>query len=327
MAEKSLGVWGKRVCWVSYLFLFYALLVAYTAASGAILSGVLQSSLGIALPQGIASLLFALFFGFLIYLGTRPIDLANRALMAGLIVCYLAMIALGLPKIQLSHLTYSQPGLAFVALPVLVISFGFQNIIPSLTSYLRGDLQRVRIAILGGSLIALSIYLLWTMFVLGIVPASMIHTAYENGEEATNVLQKILGSSVIGLFAQGFAFFAIVTSFLAQGLSLVHFIADGLKVSTDRDRENLWLCLIAIAPPAFLAVIYPDVFFKALNFAGGICAVILFGLLPIAMSWVGRYRKNIYSSYRARGGKLSLGIAFAFALLVIFGELSRIFTF
>ena len=327
MAEKSLGPWGKRVCWLSYLFLFYALLVAYAAASGSIISGVMVSVFGLALPEGAASLLFVLFFGFLIYLGTRPIDLANRVLMAGLIVCYLAMISLGLPKIQLSQLTYAEPGLAFLSLPVLVISFGFQNIIPSLTSYMRGDFQRVRISILGGSLIALAIYLLWTMFVLGIVPASMIQTAYENGEEATHALQKILGSSVIGVFAQGFAFFAIVTSFLAQGLSLVHFIADGLKISSESERANILLSLCAIAPPALLAVIYPDAFFKAVNFAGGICAVILFGLLPISMSWVGRYRKNIFSAYRVSGGKTSLCIAFIFSLLVIFGELGRIFNF
>lgn len=327
MVGASLGRKGRQVCWVSYLFLFYALLVAYTAASGSILSSAVRSFFGSDLSPALCSLAFALFFGFLVYLGTRPVDLVNRWLMAGLILAYLAMIALGLPKIEPSQLLYSKPSAAFLALPVLVISFGFHNIIPSLTHYFHGDLRSVRSAILGGSLLALCIYLLWTLFVLGIVPVSMLQNAYQNGEEATLALQKILGSSAIGIFAQSFAFFAIVTSFLAQGLSLVHFIADGLKVVSKNHRENGWLALSAIAPPTILAIVYPSLFFKALNFAGGICAVILFGIMPILMSWIGRYRKKIESPYVVSGGKLSLGIAFAFALLIITREISRILGF
>ncbi len=327
MVGASLGRTGRQICWVSYLFLFYALLVAYTAASGSILSSVGSNFFGAALPPAVCSLGFALFFGVIVYFGTRPVDLINRWLMVGLIVSYLAMVALGLPKIEPSQLLYSKPSAAFLALPVLVISFGFHNIIPSLTHYMHGDLQSVRRAILGGSLLALFIYLLWTLFVLGIVPEPMLEEAYQNGEEATVSVQKILGSSVIGSFAQSFAFFAIVTSFLAQGLSLVHFIADGLKATSKSHRENGWIALCAIAPPAVLAIVYPALFFKALNFAGGICAVILFAILPILMSWIGRYKKKISSPYVAFGGKLLLVIAFAFALLIITREVIRIFQF
>lgn len=327
MVGASLGKRGRQICWVSYLFLFYALLVAYTAASGSILSSVSNKVFGAAISPALCSLAFAFFFGLIVYLGTRPVDLINRWLMGGLIFSYLAMILLGLPKIQASQLLYSEPKAALMALPVLVISFGFHNIIPSLTHYLHGDLRSVRRAILGGSLLALFIYLLWTLFVLGIVPVSMLQEAYQNGEEATLPLQKILGSSVIGAFAQGFAFFAIVTSFLAQGLSLVHFIADGLKAASGHHRENGWISLAAIVPPAVLAILYPSLFFKALNFAGGICAVILFGIMPILMSWIGRYKKQVQAPYVVGGGKLPLFFALAFALLILTREITRIFHF
>ena len=327
MVGASLGPRGRQVCWATYLFLFYALLVAYTAASGSILSSVSGRLFGTPLPPALCSLGFAFFFGIIVYFGTRPVDLINRWLMAGLILTYLAMIALGLPKIQPAQLLYSEPGAAFLALPVLVISFGFHNIIPSLTHYLHEDLRSVRKAIFGGSLLALSIYLLWTLFVLGVVPVQMLEEAYKQGEEATVALQKILGTSVIGGFAQGFAFFAIVTSFLAQGLSLVHFIADGLKVVSKNHRENGLLSLAAILPPAILAIVYPTLFFKALNFAGGICAVILFGIMPIFMSWIGRYKKQIASPYVVSGGRISLVLALVFALLILVRELIRIFGF
>jgi tyrosine-specific transport protein len=82
------------------------------------------------------------------------------------------------------------------------------------------------------------------------------------------------------------------------------------------------MCLLALAPPLVLSLIYPQLFFKALNFAGGICAVILFGILPVAMVWIGRYRKQIISSYEVPGGRpLLCGVLF-FSLFVLFFQLS-----
>jgi tyrosine-specific transport protein len=200
--------------------------------------------------------------------------------------------------------------------------------IPSLTAYMKGDLKRVRLTILGGSLLALAVYILWTALVLGTVSLEGPHgimDSYQKGEEATSALHASLGSDKIGGFARSFAFFAIITSFLAQGLSLTHFIADGLKTIPTR-KNTWWLCLLALLPPLIFALSYPEVFFKALSFAGGICAMILFGLLPVAMAWVGRYKKRITSSYHVKGGKPALITAFAFALLVIGCEVVHIFS-
>lgn len=323
MAQESLGPLARWICWFSYLFLFYSLLVAYTAVSGSIFSSVIHEFFHISLPHRAASLFFALFFGIFIYLGTRPVDLFNRLLMIGLALAYFGLIALGLPHVHLSQLLHSDLKYAILPLPVLIISFGYQNMIPSLTAYLKGDLFRVRQTILGGSLLTLVIYIIWFLLVIGVVPFSEMQESYKKGEEATRALRAILGSSWVSTFAEAFAFFAIVTSFLAQGLSLSHFIGDGLKIIPTR-KNNVWLCLLAIAPPALLSVIYPHIFFKALNFAGGICAVILFGLLPVTMVWIGRYRKNNPSPYHAAGGKGMLAITFCFALFIIASELGRI---
>jgi tyrosine-specific transport protein len=196
--------------------------------------------------------------------------------------------------------------------------------IPSLTAYLDNDLKRVRITILGGSIFALVIYLIWQLLVLGIVPLTGengIIDSLENDREASQALAGIMGASWVSTFAQALAFFAILTSFLAQSLSLVHFLADGLKVKSEK-RENIGLCALALGPPLVLALIYPQLFFKALNFAGGICAVILFGIFPAAMVWLGRYRKKVYSPYQVRGGKPLLAGIFVFSLLILFFQIS-----
>lgn len=324
MAEESLGKKGKLAAWIAYLFLFYSLLVAYTAASGTIFSAILDSLFGITLRPWLASIFFTLLFGYIVYLGTRPVDLFNRILMMGLIVTYFGMIALGLSRIDSVLLLHSAPQFTLFSLPVLVVSFGFQNMIPSLSAYLQGDLKKVRLTIIGGSLITFSIYLVWSLLVLGVVTPDAIHESYIKGEEATIPLRLALGSSAISHFAQGFAFFAIVTSFLAQGLTLTHFLADGFKKEPTR-KNLIFFSSLALIPPLLLALYNPQIFFRALSFAGGICAMILFGILPISMAWVGRYVRKHTSHYHPKGGKPALILGFLFAILVIGCEIARFF--
>ena len=141
-----------------------------------------------------ASLFFTAFFGWIVYLGTRPVDLFNRILMAGLIITYLGMIGLGISRIEPSLLLHWAPGFMLTSLPILVVSFGFQNMIPSLTAYMKGDLKRVRLTILGGSAIILLVYVIWSLLVLGVVPfdgPGGILDSYLKGEEATIALRAI----------------------------------------------------------------------------------------------------------------------------------------
>ena len=329
MAKEALGNTGRSIAWISYLFLFYTLMVAYTSASGTIFSAIFESFFHLKLPDWAASLFFTSIFGWIIYLGTRPVDLVNRILMGGLIIAYLGMIGAGLFRIHPDHLLHWAPKSLFASLPVIVVSFGFHNLIPSLTAYMKGDLVRVRWTIVGGSFITLMIYLLWSLLVLGVVPfdgQGGILNSYRQGQEATSALRIALGSHSISYFAQGFAFFAIVTSFLAQGLTLTHFLADGFGVIPTKEKTR-WIVLLVLLPPLVLAISYPTIFFKALSFAGGICAMILFGILPVLMAWVGRYRKRLTSNYHVKGGKASLIAGLLFSFLVIACELIRIFAF
>src|SRR5690606_18043673 len=106
--------------------------------------------------------------------------------------------------------------------------------------------------------------------------------------------------------AQGFALFAIVTSFLAQSLSLVDFLADGLKIpKIGFGRASL--VLLTLVPPFAFAFAYPGIFIKALNLAGGFAAVILFGVMPVMMVWVLRYRRNLETTHMLPVGRFVLG--------------------
>ncbi len=324
MVEHSLGRWGKIFCWVTYLFLFYALLVAYISASGSLLSTLLLSFFDSSFPVWLGSLFFVILFGSVVYKGTRPVDLWNRVLMVGKILFFLALVSLGVKHIQPKLLIRSEPSLAFFSLPILITAFGFHNMIPSLTAYLGRDLKRVKKAIWLGSLFAFIIYFLWEILVLGIVPlqgAGGLLETYRMDREGSQALASVLHSSWISLFAEGLAFFAILTSFLAQALSFVHFLADGFKISHEKKKENWKLCSLALIPPLVLSLCYPRLFFKALDFAGGICATALFGVIPVCMVWIGRYRKKSSVAYVLPGGKVILLAILLFALSIFIFQL------
>lgn len=327
MVGKTLGKKGKIACWILYLFLFYSLLLAYIAGIGQLVGKISLEYFHTNIPDWGGSLFFVVLFGWVVYMGTRPVDLWNRMLMVGKITAFLGLAFWGSSHVQSNLLDRSAPEFALYALPILVISFGFHNMIPSLTDYLKNDLKRVRKTIIFGGLFTLSIYLIWQIIILGIVPLqgdSGIIATYKEGGEATQALIGLLGSSWISYFATFLAFFAILTSFLAQALSLSHFLADGLKVSYKR-HEEAWLVVLTLLPPLLLAILYPNIFLHALNFAGGVCAVLLFGIMPVLMVWKGRYHRELPSKYRVFGGKSLLVILFLISLFIIFFQLSNMF--
>ncbi len=323
MAEHILGKIGKILCGTIYLFLFYSLLVAYISGSGGLGStyfGVLFSK---HIPAWAGSLMFAALCGLVVFFGTKTVDHWNRVLMFGKIFAYLAMVFLGVQYVEPEKLLRAEPKYALMGLPVLIIAFGYHNMIPTLVSYMKGDIKRVRSILFGGSLLALVIYLIWEVIVLGIVPIEGkwgLKESLMEGRQASDAVAGVLGISWVSTCAEALAFFALLTSFLAQTLALVHFLTDALKVEKKK-HENIYICFLTLFPPLFFSLIYPNLFIKALNFAGGICAVTLFGILPITMAWIGRYYKKIHSPYRVCGGKPMLVVMMLFALFIFFFQL------
>ncbi|PKA61775.1 hypothetical protein AXF42_Ash008606 [Apostasia shenzhenica] len=123
----------------------------------------------------------------------------------------------------------------------------------------------------------------------------------------------ILFSLVFG----GICYFGIL--FLTTFLCLV------LKLPSGESKPLPYL--LTLVPPVILALLDPEIFFKALDFAGTYGVLVLFGVLPGAMSWSERYSASSSSSSRVPplvpGGKGTLTIVMGGALLVIFSELLR----
>lgn len=275
MAEATLGRWGKVSAWVLFAFLFYAIMTAYVIAASVLLADFSGLSFHT------TSVLLMLLMYFAIAKGLRLVDSLNRYLLLGMVACYFLLVASGLPAVSFERLAVGSISSAWAALPLLVICFGFHNLIPSLAAYLNNDYKALKKAIITGSLISLGIYILWEFVILGLVPeakAAEWIEAEQKGELVTQVLADTVGNKSIVTFAKAFSFLAIATSFLPVAFSFLDFLKDGVKASSKN------LALMVLLPPFILSISDPHLFLQALEFAGGVCTIGIFGILPALMA-------------------------------------------
>lgn len=324
MAEKYLGRAGKLCSWFLYLFLFYALSIAYISGGGDLIRDVFS------LPTTFSYILFLAILAPFVYIGAGTVDKINRLLMVGLILSFLLFVLFGMRFINLHFLDTMHWGKATLALPVIFTSFAYQGVIPSLTYYLEKNAKKLRCAIILGTTITFLIYLIWEIFILGIVPLegeNGLIQAQEKGLSAIQPLQYHI-KTTFSTLSRFFGFFTITTSFLGVSLGVFDFLSDGLHLEK-KGKNKILLALLTFFPPFIVAVFNPGLFLTALRYAGGIGCALLLGLIPILMVWSARYwKKDTHKeAIQLKGGKPLLGILILFLIfefiVEILGEIIR----
>jgi tyrosine-specific transport protein len=323
MASKLLGKTGKAVCWAVYLFLFVAVMIAHVAGGG----NVLNELIGGKLPDWLSMIIYVLAFSPIVYLGARSVDRLNLCLMTGVIGSYLLFIFVSFNQVNLSLLTYANWSKAWLALPILFTAFTYQLIIPTLMTYMGGNVRRVKIAIICGTSIPLLVYLVWEFLILGIVPIEGpggLIEAGTLGQNAVTPLKGFVGNPYIFKIGKFFAFFTLTTSYVALALAFLDFLSDGLKIEK-KGLKKVFLCLLIFVPPTVISITYPDIFLKALSYAGGVSCAVLFGLFPPLMAWVGRYKKGLGDKKHEilPGGRVFLSVLIFFVVFELGIEISQ----
>lgn len=322
MASNILGPVGKAVSWIVYLFISYASIVAYTAAGGSLVVNSADYLFGSSVSKEWGCLLFIFFFGSVIYLGTQFVGRINSILFVGMIAAYVFLIGTGIGEVDTALLKHSHWRTSYLAIPLLLTTFSFQTMLPSLTPYLKRNARALRIAIITGTTLTLIVYLLWQWMVLGIIPVSgpnSLIKALEVGEPVTQFLREHVKSNWVSLIAEYFAFFALVTSFLGMALGLFDFLSDGLRIK-NQGMGRVFLSLLIIIPTFIFAAYYERVFLIALDTSGGFGDSILNGIMPVIMVWVGRYIYKFPDEHRTFGGKSLLVLVLAFFLFSLILE-------
>lgn len=318
MTSRFLGNWGKAIAWLLYLFISYASLVAYTAGGGELFGDFLRRFLPIS--DLWAAVIFVVVWGCIIYLGNVIIGRVNTILMIGLIATYVLLIFSSLQSIDIQNWMRREWKGAFVAMPLLLSIFSFHTIIPSLTIYLKQDGQLLRRCVIFGTTLALVIYIIWQCVVLGAMHwSSGLEESLIEGKPATKFFGSATGRPLLGLIADFFAFFALVTSFLGIGMGLFDFLADGFKISK-KGWGAIFLGLLIVLPTLLFALKVKRIFLIALDTTGGVGDSILNALFPALMLWIGRYRRKLVSDFQIPGGRPLIFLAMCYAILVFLLE-------
>lgn len=316
MTSNILKTPGKLVSWCLYLFICYASLVAYTAGGGVQIATAFNDYFNLSITKDIGAVIFIFTFGGVIYFGSRIVGRVNAVLFTAMVAAYFALVAFGASEVNTGLLRHREWSGSLLAVPLLLTSFSFQTMVPSLTPYLKRNPNALRIAIIGGTTIALVIYAVWQCLILGIVPVegkNGLAEALARGEPATQFLREHVEGKWISNIAEYFAFFAIITSFLGMALGLFDFLADGLNVKKD-GKGKLLLGLLIVIPTVIFATQYERVFLVAIETSGGFGDSILNGIFPVLMVWIGRYRMRLSegASFRFPGGRVLLFIVSLF---------------
>lgn len=324
MAKSTLGVPGQIIAWITYLFLLYTLLAAYISGGSDVFSSILHK-VHIDLPNWITSIVFTALFSIVVYKGIRSVDYVNRGLMFGKLGVYVLLVVIISPHISPVGLVGGSARAFTGTLMILVTSFGFASIVPSLRDYFDNDVRTLRRVILFGSLIPLVCYIIWDAVIMGVVSREGTDglIALMNSEHATSGLTEALNHSVQSQWISGFfGFFTsicMVTAFLGVSLGLFDFLADGLKLKKS-GNEGKYTLALTFLPPLAVVLFNPGIYLHALSYAG-ICCVVLLLLLPAIMAWRGRKTCVLApsESHMIPGGNPSLGLIgfIAIGLLII----------
>lgn len=306
MAQKTLGPIGQLFTWFSYLFLLYTLLSAYISGGSDVLQG-LAAAVGLHLPKPVTSCLFTLSLGLIVYHGVRSVDFFNRGLMFLKLAIFFILIFLISPHISLPLLQHRDVAYITPAIMILITSFGFASIVPSLRTYFNDDIRKLRLVIVIGSLIPLGCYLAWNAALIGVLPLPNFEQILASGHTTsalTSALSHTIHSQWVTVFFSSFAAICMLTAFLGVSLGLFDFLADGLS-KQKKGRQGYQVFACTFAPPLAVVLFYPNAYLKALHYAGIFCVLLLL-LLPALMAYRGRYHSKMAGKYAVSGGKLML---------------------
>lgn len=323
MSEKYLGSWGKWIAGGAFLFLYYCLMVGYFAASGPLLVEVL-SSVGIyQTPPALSFFLVFCVFFFIVFRGFQCVDKINWILFLLLVFSFFTVCGLSVFHVNAAYLQRQDWSKSVSCAPVLFGALGYHNVLPSLYLVMRRDIQVVRWSMVGGTFVALVVYVFWQAIVLGVaLPEELAQNS--SALSSIKLVQTVTGNRLVGLLGGIFAFLAIVTSLLGVSFAMVDFLADGLRCSR-WGIMRFYLCALVFLPPAVLSVIYPGIFLRAIALAGGVGESILNVFLPVALFCYGVHRFQEKSSLGFLSHTSTVFIVLACGLLVFLIELVHLF--
>ena len=271
-AEKYLGKWGKRLMTLSMFIGLYGALTAYLIGEGAALHTIFG--------WGVPLMYTFIFFAITVYIIYRGIKATGKAELILISLLFLVVVFIGLlsyNQIQFSNLVHFD--LTEILVPYGVIVFAFVGLpsIPEMQEELGREKNKMKKAILVGSVIPIVLYIAFSLIIIGIVGLENFELLGPNERIATIALS-LYSNQILGIFANLLAVLAMFTSFLTIGTALVEIFEYDYGVSR---RTSL---LLTFSLPLLIVLFKLTSFIVVLGITGAIAGG-LDGILVMLMYW------------------------------------------
>jgi tyrosine-specific transport protein len=333
IVEKTLGKLGARIASGAYLFMHYALLVAYITQGGEILVSAISKLWGVEnlLPTWVGTTTFTLIFGGIMYLGREKfIEKLNNAFVGIVIVSFLGLMLLGGGQIKSTQFLIQDWSAVGSAVSVMCVALFYQNVVPVVVTQLEGDVRKIRQSIFIGSLIPLIMFLAWNALILASVSPDMLHsTSSTTVFDPLQILRAGGAGEWLGVLVSIFSEFAIATSFIGFVYGLLDLFKDIFLVTQGEFSGRLPLYSLVLFPPMTLGTLNPSIFFTALDYTGTFSISVLGGIIPVLMTWKQRQeqkKSNSINQSLVPGGKVTLIVMVGVALALIVRQIMSIYT-
>lgn len=294
MSNKMLGRAGKILIEVCYLALLFSLVSLYIMV-GAAWTKDLLSLIDINLSTFLAQTLFTSFIAVLIYSGIAKLSFVNKIVTIAMLLFLTLIIAFSFPKVMSVNLApYSFQELPST-LPMLITTFGFSIVIPSLATYALNNQKLLNRALIMGSSIILIVYLGWELIAFGVIgtqPGLTELAGKKNqGTEVVHALSLIVNEPLFNKIGFAFMVTAVLSSIFGVGYCLFSYLKDTLPIRKP-NLNSYSAILIGFVSPLIILALFPASVTALLGFSGIFVAVIL-GIVPTLMVLSGHYRKQV----------------------------------
>ncbi|MDP8098303.1 aromatic amino acid transporter [Pasteurella atlantica] len=314
---------GSKINLINNLAVYFVggiLLYAYTTVAGLTLNGLFGNTFG-EYSQGIWSIIFVFVFSGLVWHSTKSVDRISVLLILVMVFTFIFGVSGLASNIDMKVLldTGNENGdytlFAAAMLPVALTSFGYHHSVASMRLYYKSE-TKAKYAIVGGTTIALVLYLLWTFSIFGNLPRSDFKQVFENGGEwqaLLGALGQVVESKTVENIINAFSMAAVLSSFIGVGLGVFDYLADFFKFDDSKiGRTKSWA--VTFLPPLILSVKYPFGFVTAIGYAGAV-ATIWTCIIPALLVKKARERNGI-EGFHIGGGNILLGILILFGISV-----------
>ena len=212
-----------------------------------------------------------------------------------------------------------------MTLPFCLASFGYHGNVPSLMKYYGKNPRRIRNCLLIGTLLALTLYIIWLVGTMGNIPRESFKAIISSGGNVDSLVKSFLGTKQHGIIEfclLVFSNLAVASSFFGVTLGLFDYLADLFKIDNSH-AGRFKTVLLTFLPPALLYLIFPNGFIYGIGGAG-LCATIWAVIIPAVLAIKAR-KKFPNQMFTVWGGNLIPAIVILFGITVILCWFGNVF--